>query len=79
MAAVSARPGTKEQSPMTIDKRIFLMLVVAASAAVGAAFASKARVRHHRTVRDRHDKTEIKSWENEGGNLAPAASFPAQP
>jgi hypothetical protein len=62
---------------MTLDQRIFLMLVVAASAAVGAVAASKARVRHHRTVRHRQDKTEIKSWENEGGNLAPAAS-PAQ-
>jgi hypothetical protein len=31
---------------MTLDKRFFLMLVVAASAAVGAAFASKARMRH---------------------------------
>jgi hypothetical protein len=61
---------------MTIDKRIFLMLLVAASAAVGAAVASKARVRQHRTVRDRHDKKEIKSWENEGGNLAPAAMAP---
>ena len=61
---------------MTIDKRIFLMLLVAASAAIGAAVASKARVRHHRTVRDRHDKTEIKSWGNEGGNLAPAAMAP---
>ena len=64
---------------MTIDKRFFLLLAVAASAAVGAVVASKARVRHHRTVRDRHDKTEIKSWENEGGNLAPAAASPAQP
>ena len=64
---------------MTLDKRIFLMLVVAASAAVGAAVASKARVRQHRTVRDRVDKTDIKSWENEGGNLAPGASSPALP
>jgi len=63
---------------MTIDKRFLLLLAVAASAAVGAVAASKARVRHHRTVRHRQDKTEIKSWENEGGNLAPAAS-PAQP
>jgi hypothetical protein len=64
---------------MNIDKRFLLLLAVTASAAVGAVAASKARVRHHRTVRDRNDKTEIKSWENEGGNLAPAALSPAQP
>jgi len=64
---------------MSIDKRFLLLLAVAASAAVGAVAASKARVRHHRAVRDRHDKSEIKSWENEGGNLAPAAVSPAQP
>jgi hypothetical protein len=64
---------------MNIDKRFLLLLAVATSAVIGAVAASKARVRHQRTVRNRHDKTEIKSWENEGGNLAPAASSPAQP
>jgi hypothetical protein len=64
---------------MNIDKRFLLLLAVATSAVIGAVAASKARVRHHRTVRNRHDKTEIKSWENEGGNLAPAAPSPAQP
>ena len=64
---------------MNIDRRFLLLLAVAASAAVGAVAASKARVRHHHTVRNRHDKTDIKSWENEGGNLAPATPSPAQP
>jgi anti-sigma-K factor RskA len=64
---------------MNIDRRFLLLLAIAAGTAVGAVAASKARVRHHRTARDRHDKTEIKSWENEGGNLAPAAVSPAQP
>jgi len=64
---------------MNIDKRFLLLLAVAASAAVGAVAASTARVRHHRTVRNRGDKAEIKSWENEGGNLAPAVPSPAQP
>ena len=58
---------------MNVDKRFLLLLAVAASAAVGAVAASKARARHHRTVRHGQDKMEIKSWENEGGNLAPAA------
>ena len=64
---------------MNIDKRFLLLLAIAASAAVGAVAASKTRVRHRRTVRHRQDRTEIKSWENEGGNLAPAAPSPAQP
>lgn len=64
---------------MNIDRRFLLLLAVAASAAVGAVAASKARVRHHRSVRHRQDKTEIKSWENEGGNLAPTPASAEQP
>ena len=64
---------------MNIDKRFFLLLAVAASAAVGAVAAFKTRTRHHRTLRDRQHKEDLKSWENEGGNLAPAAVSPAQP
>jgi hypothetical protein len=64
---------------MNIDKRLFVLLAVAASAAVGAVAASKARLRHHRRERNREHKQDVKSWENEGGNLAPAAISPAQP
>jgi len=64
---------------MNIDKRYWVLLAVAASAAVGAVAASKARLRHHRTVRDLEHKQDVKSWENEGGNLAPAAATAAQP
>jgi hypothetical protein len=79
MAAVSAWPDTKERTPMNIQQRIFVLLAVAAGVAVGAVAASSARLRHHRTARDREHKQDIKSWENEGGNLAPAAVSPAQP
>lgn len=65
---------------MNIDNRfLVLLLAVAAAAAVGTAIASKSRLRHRRTTRDQDHKQDLKSWENEGGNLAPAAVSPAQP
>jgi hypothetical protein len=64
---------------MNIDKRLLVLFAVAASAAVGAVATFMARIRHHRTVRDLQHKTDLKSWENEGGNLAPAAASPARP
>lgn len=56
---------------MNIDKRWVLLLAVAASAAAGAAIASNSRRRHQRTAHALDHKTQLKSWENEGGNLAP--------
>ncbi len=64
---------------MNIDKRFVMLLAVAAGAAVGAVAASKSWLRHRHTTRDREHKQDLKSWENEGGNLAPAAVSPAQP
>ncbi len=64
---------------MNIDKRWFFLLAVAASAAAGAAVASTSRRRQRRTAHDLDHKTALKSWENEGGNLAPLAMAPASP
>jgi hypothetical protein len=64
---------------MNIDKRFILLLVVAASAAVGAVAAWRSRLRHHRSTGDLQHKEDVKSWENEGGNLAPAAVSPTPP
>jgi hypothetical protein len=64
---------------MNIDKPWFLLLVVAASAAIGAAVASKSHRRRHRTAHDLEHTTELKSWENEGGNLAPTPVAPPLP
>ena len=57
---------------MNIDTRWLVLAAVAAGAAAGAAVATKARRRHHRTARDLEHATDLKSWENEGGNLAPS-------
>jgi hypothetical protein len=63
---------------MNIDKRWLLLLVVAAGAA-GAAVASNARGRYHRTERKLEHRKALGSWEGEGGNLAPSPVAPAQP
>lgn len=54
---------------MSIDKRWLLLIAVAAG---GAAVALTSRHRQHRTARKLEHKSDLKSWENEGGNLAPA-------
>lgn len=64
---------------MNIDQRWFLLLAIAAGAAVGTVVASRSRHRQQRTTRDPGHTADLKSWENEGGNLAPAAALPARP
>lgn len=64
---------------MKIDQRRFLLLAIAAGAAAGAVVASRSRHRQQRTTRDPGHAADLKSWENEGGNLAPAAAVPARP
>ena len=64
---------------MNIDKRWILLLTVTASAAVGAAFASRTRRRRVRAAHDLQHKANLKTWENEGGNLAPTPASAVQP
>ena len=64
---------------MNIEKRWILTLALATSAAVGAAFAMRTRRRYVRAERDRLQSSRLKSWENEGGNLAPAPAVATQP
>jgi len=56
---------------MNIDKRWFLPLAVAAIAAAGAAVAWEPRRGFRRTAHDPEHTPDLRSWENEGGNLAP--------
>ena len=63
---------------MSIDKR-WILLAVTAGAAAGAALASRSRRLHHRAAHEAQHKTDLKTWENEGGNFAPAAVSPVQP
>jgi hypothetical protein len=61
--------------PMNIDKR-WILVALLASAAVGAAFASRSRRLYHHGVRDLQLKENLQAWEGEGGNCAPIALAP---
>ena len=64
---------------MTIDKRWLVLLAVATTAAVGAALAQKSR-RHRQSMAHEADiKAELRTWENEGGNLAPGHAASVAP
>jgi hypothetical protein len=64
---------------MSIDNRWYLLLAVAAGTAAGVAVALTVRSRGHKAVRRLQHKSDIKSWENEGGNLAPAPAVATPP
>ena len=58
---------------MNLEKRWVLVLALLASATLGAVFASESRRRHHRAAGDHlQHKENLRTWENEGGYLAPA-------
>jgi hypothetical protein len=56
---------------MNIDRRWILLITVTISAAIGAAVASRARRQHVLAAGESERKDDLKTWENEGGNLAP--------
>jgi hypothetical protein len=58
---------------MSIDRHWLLVLVLVAGASAGAVVAWNARRRFLRTAPDLEHAADLKSWENEGGNLAPLA------
>ncbi len=61
---------------MTVANRWILMLALGAAAAAGAVAASGVSRRRARVARDNERRLELKTWENEGGNLAPASAAP---
>lgn len=64
---------------MNMNKRWALLLAATAGVVGGAVLAMASRRQHHEVMRKLEDTSELKSWENEGGNVAPAATAPAQP
>ncbi len=59
--------------------RWLLVFALAAAAAAGAMAASGARRRRGRATRHSEYREDLKAWENEGGNLAPARPAPMHP
>jgi hypothetical protein len=62
---------------MRIERNGYFLFSVALSAALGAAIASKLLRRKRLTVHPPEHAPELKSWENEGGNLPPVAATSA--
>jgi len=63
---------------MNIDKHWLLLFAIATSAVATAVIASRSDRRQRRAAHHREHKTALRSWENEGGNLAPPPA-PALP
>jgi hypothetical protein len=60
-----------------VDKR--WLLAVAVSAAAGAAVTARVLRRRRLKAQHRDHAEDLKTWENEGGNLAPPAPSSAMP
>ncbi len=56
---------------MRMDRHWIALLTVAACASVGAAIATRLRSRQRLAARQQDHATDLKTWENEGGNPAP--------
>jgi hypothetical protein len=63
---------------MKIDKTWYLLVAAALSAVVGAVIATNSR-RRRVTAHPPERAPELKSWENEGGNLAPVPATSSPP
>jgi hypothetical protein len=61
---------------MKFDQRLTLLVAVTIVTALAAALATQTRRRHVRAKGELEHRLNLRSWENEGGNLAP---IPAPP
>ena len=66
--------ATRKESPMDIQEFWVNMLVVAVLAVCCVAYLRHVSATRREAADAVAQRTEIKSWENEGGNLAPSAS-----
>lgn len=75
----NARHPLPVELPMNVDG-FWLMVFAGAVVSVGGMMAAYRLYRRHgRSTRARVEKAEIKSWENEGGNLAPGPTATTPP
>jgi len=54
-----------------INRNWTWLLALASGVAIGAVLAQRRHTRHQLADRQQH-KSDVRDWENEGGNLAPA-------
>ena len=59
---------------MQVGKPLALLLTIAASASLGAALASQWRRRERKATHQKQHSADVKTWENEGGNVVPDAA-----
>jgi len=64
---------------MNGGNRWLLVFALAAAAAAGVMAASGVSRRRGRAIRQSEYREDLKAWENEGGNLAPATPAPSRP
>ena len=64
---------------MNIDKRWVLLFAAATGVVGGVALAMAFRRQHRRVARELEHTADLKSWEDEGGSVAPAAIARLQP
>jgi hypothetical protein len=57
-----------------ISRSLALLLTIAASASIGAAIASQWRRRQREAAHHKEHSSNLKTWENEGGNVVPDAA-----
>ena len=62
---------------LKIEKHWLVLVAMALGAASGAAMSWRSRARRMRSAHALDVKSQLKSWENEGGNLAPAPATAA--
>ena len=59
---------------MRIDRPWVLLLAIAASASIGAAIAAQWHRREREAAHHQQHSSDLKTWENEGGNFMPDAA-----
>jgi len=63
---------------MNLNKRWALLIAATAGVVGGAMLAMASRRQQRQVARELERTSELKSWEGEGGSVAPAAQAPAQ-
>lgn len=64
---------------MNLNKRWAFLFAATVGVVGGAVLAMASRRQKHRIAGELEHASELKSWEGEGGSVAPASTTPSQP